>query len=107
MYSYTEILVGTTVFFISALVVVIIVLCTIIKKRRTKKDVQFQEAASPGRPDAPEPQQTAFDQNNICHLLTLDPAQLKLRAKAPEWPLELRTSPSETYRVSVEQSDYL
>ncbi|KAJ7345054.1 hypothetical protein JRQ81_001004 [Phrynocephalus forsythii] len=107
LYSFTEILVGTTVFFISALVVIISVLCTITKKRHTKKDFHFQEAASPGTPGASEPPQTAFDQNNIHHLLTLDPAQLKLRAKAPEWPLETRTGPSETYRVSMEQSDYL
>nr|XP_020646288.1 uncharacterized protein LOC110077512 isoform X2 [Pogona vitticeps] len=107
LYTYTEILVGTTVFFISALVVVISVLCTIIKKRHTKKGFHFQEAASPGTSDASELQQTTFDQNNIHHLLTLDPTQLKLRAKAPEWPLEVRTVTSETYRVSIEQSDYL
>ncbi|KAH0621825.1 hypothetical protein JD844_023475 [Phrynosoma platyrhinos] len=107
LYSYTEILVGTTVFLISVLVVVISVLCAIVKKKRTKKNVHFQEAALPGTPATSQLQQTPFDQNNIHHLLTLDPAQLKLRAKVPEWPLQVRTSPSETYSVSIEQSECL
>ncbi|XP_063147503.1 uncharacterized protein LOC134489025 [Candoia aspera] len=107
LYSYTEIIVGITVFFITVLVVVISVLCTIIKKRRIKKDMHFRAAALPGMPAEPQLQPTAFDHNNIRHLLTLDPAQLKVRAKLPEWPLQLRTSPSETYRVSIEQSECL
>ncbi|KAF7249380.1 Transmembrane matrix receptor MUP-4, partial [Varanus komodoensis] len=107
LYSYTEILVGTAVFFISALVVLISVLCTIVRKRRSKKDVHFQEAATPGTPAVSRLQPTTFVSNNISPLLTLDPAQLKLRAKLPEWPLQLRSSPSETYTVSVEQSENL
>ncbi|XP_053140292.1 uncharacterized protein LOC128339842 isoform X2 [Hemicordylus capensis] len=107
LYSYTEILVGTTVFFISALVVVISVLCTIVKKKCTKDNVHFQEAALSGTPASSHLRPTAFDQNNIHNLLTLDPAQLKLRAKPPEWPLQLKTSPSEMYRVSIEQSECL
>ncbi|XP_025031549.1 uncharacterized protein LOC112542555 [Python bivittatus] len=107
LYSYTEIIVGITVFFITVLVVVISVLCTIIKKRRIKKDMHFREAALPGMAAGPQLQPTTFDHNNIRPLLTLDPAQLKVRAKAPEWPLQLRTSPSETYRVSIEQSECL
>ncbi|XP_060128241.1 uncharacterized protein LOC118082808 [Zootoca vivipara] len=100
LFRYTEILVGTTVFFICALVVVISVLCTIVKNKFTKKDLHFQEAALPGTA-------TSFDQSNIHPLLSLDPGLLKLRAKSPEQPLQQRTSPSETYRVSIEQSECL
>ncbi|XP_039198915.1 uncharacterized protein LOC120307828 [Crotalus tigris] len=105
LYSYTEFIVGITVFCITVFVVVISVLCTIIKKRRIKKDMRVREAALPGMPA--EPQRTTFDHNNIRQLLTLDPAQLKVRAKQPELPLQLRTGPSETYRVSIEQSERL
>ncbi|XP_053236339.1 uncharacterized protein LOC128409867 [Podarcis raffonei] len=100
LFRYTEILVGTTVFFICALVVVISVLCSIVRNKFTKKDLHFQEAALPGT-------STSFDQNNIHPLLSLDPGLLKLRAKSPERPLQQRTSPSETYRVSIEQSECL
>lgn len=67
--------------------------------------MRFQEAALPGTPAEPQP--TTFDHNNIRQLLTLDPAQLKVRAKLSELPLQLRTGPSETYRVSIEQSERL
>ncbi|XP_054852185.1 uncharacterized protein LOC129341179 [Eublepharis macularius] len=107
LYSYMEIFVGTMIFFISAIVVVISVLCTIVKKRRTKKDLSFPEAALSRAPAASHSQSTTFDQNNVRNLLTLDPARLKLRAKSPEWPLQLRSSPTEVCRVSVEQSECL
>ncbi|XP_026568658.1 uncharacterized protein LOC113444226 [Pseudonaja textilis] len=106
-YSYTEFIVGITVFCITVLIVVLTVLCTFIKKRCIKREMQFREAASPGMPAEPQLQATTFDHNNIRQLLALDPAQLKVRVKPPELPLQLRTGPSETYRVSIEQSERL
>lgn len=69
--------------------------------------MRFREAALPGMPAEPQLQPTTFDHSNISQLLTLDTAQLKVRAKPPELPLQLRTGPSETYRVSIEQSERL
>uniref|UniRef100_A0A2D4IM42 EGF-like domain-containing protein n=1 Tax=Micrurus lemniscatus lemniscatus TaxID=129467 RepID=A0A2D4IM42_MICLE len=106
-YSYTEFIVGITVFCITVLIVVLTVLCIIIKKRCIKREMQFQEATSPGMPAEPQLQPTTFDHNNIRQLLALDPAQLKVRVKPPELPLQLRSGPSETYRVSIEQSERL
>ncbi|XP_066494168.1 uncharacterized protein [Tiliqua scincoides] len=105
LYSYAEILVGTTVFFIFVLVVVISVLSSIVKKRCTKEDGGFEQSVLSGT--RARLQSTAFQQDNIHNLLTLDPAKLKLRAKSPDCPLQPRTSPSETYRVSIEQSECL
>ncbi|KAJ6659643.1 hypothetical protein lerEdw1_018612 [Lerista edwardsae] len=104
-FSYAEILVGTTVFFIFALVVVLSVLSSIVKKRCTKETGGLEGAVLSGT--RARLKATAFQQDNIRNLLTLDPAKLKLRAKSPEWPLQQRTSPSETYRVSIEQSECL
>ncbi|ETE61405.1 hypothetical protein L345_12843, partial [Ophiophagus hannah] len=106
-YSYTEFIVGITVFCITVLIVVLTVLCTIIKRRCIKREMQFREAASPEMPAEPQLQLTTFDHNNIRQLLALDPAQLKVRVKPPELPLQLRTGPSETYRVSIEQSEQI
>ncbi|XP_070588627.1 uncharacterized protein [Erythrolamprus reginae] len=106
-YNYTELIVGITLSCITLLIIVIIVLCIIIKKRCKKRDMRSQEAALPGIPAEPQLQPTTFDHNNIRQLLTLDPAQLKVRVKPPELPLQLRTGPSETYRVSIEQSERL
>lgn len=107
-YSYAEILVGTTTTFIFVLVVVVSVLCTIAKRSHQKKGLSFQKTALSGSSSSASClQPAAFVQKNIDNLLTLDAAQLKLRAKPPERPLQRTSSPSETYRVSVEQSECL
>ncbi|XP_070812665.1 uncharacterized protein [Pituophis catenifer annectens] len=106
-YNHTEFIVGITVFCITLLIVVITVLCTIIKKRCIKREMRFQETVLPGMPAEPQLQTTTFDHNNIRQLLTLDTSQLKVRAKPPELPLQLRAGPTETYRVSIEQSERL
>lgn len=106
LFSYAEILVGTTVFFIFILVVVVSVLCSIVKRcPKENEDSGLEQAILPGTRTHSQP--TAFQQDNILNLLALDPAKLKIRAKSPEWHLQPRTSPDETYRVSIEQSECL
>ncbi|XP_058038650.1 uncharacterized protein LOC131198163 [Ahaetulla prasina] len=106
-YNHIEFILGITAFCITLLIVVITVLCIIIKKRCIKRDTQFQETVLPVMPVEPQLQPSTFDHNNIRQLLTLDTAQLKVRAKPPELPLQLRAGSSETCRVSIEQSERL
>lgn len=106
MYSYMEIFVGATIFFIAVIVVVISVLCSILKKRRAK-DLSVPDMASSNTQAASHSQPIAFDLNNVGNLLTLDPACLKLRAKSPEWAPHFGNSPTEVCRVSMEQSERL
>ncbi|XP_048338865.1 uncharacterized protein LOC125425304 [Sphaerodactylus townsendi] len=107
LYSYMEIFVGAMVFFIAVIVVAIVVLCTIVKKKRTKKDFSVPGVALSRTLPMSRTQPVAFDQSNINTLLSLDPARLKLRAKQPEWPLQLASTPTEVCRISIEQSECL
>nr|XP_025035967.1 uncharacterized protein LOC102460964 isoform X1 [Pelodiscus sinensis] len=108
LFSYMEILVGTTVFFIFILVVVASSLCTILRRRPTKKDPCIEEPVPSGTPSAQSqlPAQS-IDLSNLGDHLTLDPFQPKLRAKPPAWTSQVRANPSETYRIFVEQSERL
>ncbi|XP_074845484.1 uncharacterized protein LOC142010858 [Carettochelys insculpta] len=108
-FSYMEILVGSTVFFIFILVVVAASLCTILRKRPIKKDSCSEDLASGGTPSSAQSQLPgpSIDLSNLGDHLTLDPFQPKLRAKPPAWTSQVRTTPSETYRIFVEQSECL
>ncbi|XP_060086568.1 uncharacterized protein LOC132565967 [Heteronotia binoei] len=107
LYSYMEIFVGVTVFFMALIVVATSVLCALLRKKQTKKDLSVPEMASPNTHVAPPSQSVAFDLDNVGDLLTLDPARLKLRARSPEWSLELGSSPTEACKVFMEQSERL
>ncbi|XP_030413804.1 uncharacterized protein LOC115649210 [Gopherus evgoodei] len=107
LFSYLEILVGTTVFFIFILVVVASSLCAILRKRSTKK-VCIEEPVSSGTPSAQSQLPvSSIDLNNLGDHLILDPFRPKLRAKPPEWTSQVRAHPNETYRISFEQSECL
>ncbi|XP_023964844.3 uncharacterized protein LOC101944256 isoform X1 [Chrysemys picta bellii] len=108
LFSYLEILVGTTVFFIFILVVVASSLCTILRKRPTKKAC-IEEPVASGTPSSAQSQLpvSSIDLSNLGDHLILDPFRPKLRAKPPEWTSQVRTHPNETYRISVEQSERL
>ncbi|TFK02567.1 fibrillin-2 [Platysternon megacephalum] len=108
LFSYLEILVGTTVFFIFILVVVASSLCTILRKRPTKKAC-IEEPVASGTPSSAQSQLpvSSIDLSNLGDHLILDPFRPKLRAKPPEWTSQVRAHPNETYRISVEQSERL
>ncbi|XP_044867466.1 uncharacterized protein LOC123367352 [Mauremys mutica] len=107
LFSYLEILVGTTVFFIFILVVVASILCTILRKRHTKKAC-LEEPVASGTPSAQSQLPvSSIDLSNLGDHLILDPFRPKLRAKPPEWTSQVRAHPNETYRISFEQSECL
>ncbi|CAM5103660.1 unnamed protein product [Eretmochelys imbricata] len=106
-FSYMEILVGTTVFFIFILVVVASSVCTILRKRPTK-DSCIEEPVASGTPSAQSQLPvSSIDLSTLGDHLILDPLRPKLRAKPPEWTSQVRTNPTETYRISIEQSERL
>nr|XP_032619182.1 uncharacterized protein LOC116815173 [Chelonoidis abingdonii] len=107
LFSYLEILVGTTVFFIFILVVVASSLCTILRKRSTKK-VCIEEPVASETPSAQSQLPvSSINLSNLGDHLILDPFRPKLRAKPPEWTSQVRAHPNETYRISCEQSECL
>ncbi|XP_038252711.1 uncharacterized protein LOC119853566 isoform X2 [Dermochelys coriacea] len=107
-FSYMEILVGTTVFFIFILVVVASSLCTILRKRPTKKDSCIEEPVASGTPSVQSQlPASSIDLSTLGDHLILDPFRPKLRAKPPEWTSQVRSNPTETYRISIEQSERL
>ncbi|KAM9155522.1 uncharacterized protein ACDP82_003986 isoform 2-T2 [Pangshura tecta] len=107
LFSYLEILVGATVFFIFILVVLASILCTILRKRATKKAC-IEEPVGSGTPSAQSQLPvSSIDLSNLGDHLILDPFRPKLRAKPPEWTSQVQAHPNETYRISFEQSECL
>ncbi|XP_067421318.1 uncharacterized protein [Emydura macquarii macquarii] len=109
IFSYMEILVGSTVFFIFILVMVAISLCTIVRKGHKKENSYIQEPVPNGTPSSTQTQLPvpSIDLSNLGDHLIRDPFQPKLRAKPPEWTSQVRANPNETYKIFVEQSERL
>ncbi|NXU58789.1 WAK5 kinase, partial [Turnix velox] len=96
---HADILVGAAITAVLAMLVAAVALCRAARRRRRhRRHPSFEE------PPARAVEDPAMELHDLGQCLNLDPFQLKLRARPPEWLWEARVHSSQHYRVFLEQS---
>ncbi|NXX89659.1 AGRE2 protein, partial [Centropus bengalensis] len=97
-----DILVGAAVTASLVMLVAAGVLCRASRRRRYPRRNQ-----SPEEPPVRAAEEPEMELHDLGECLRLEPFQLKLRARTPEWLWGARTNPGQAYRVFLEQSPQL
>ncbi|XP_064302758.1 uncharacterized protein LOC135312533 [Phalacrocorax carbo] len=100
--SHADILVGAAIMGSLAMLVAAGALCRSARWGRCPR-----RNPSPEEPPVRAMEEPAMKLHDLGECLRLDPFQLKLRARPPEWLWGARTHPGQAYRVFLEQSSPL
>ncbi|KFW93473.1 hypothetical protein N336_12539, partial [Phalacrocorax carbo] len=100
--SHADILVGAAIMGSLAILVAAGALCRSARWGRCPR-----RNPSPEEPPVRAMEEPAMKLHDLGECLRLDPFQLKLRARPPEWLWGARTHPGQAYRVFLEQSSPL
>ncbi|NXN21913.1 FBN1 protein, partial [Nycticryphes semicollaris] len=99
-FRHADILVGAAIMAgLAMLVVAAAILCKAARRRWHPR-----RNPSPEEPPVRAVEEPAMELHDLGECLRLDPFQLKLRARPPEWLWAARAHPGQAYRVFLEQS---
>ncbi|KFQ49805.1 hypothetical protein N333_02804, partial [Nestor notabilis] len=96
---HADILVGAAIMAALSMLVAAGVLCRAAVRGRHPR-----RSLSPEEPPVRAAEELEMELHDLGQCLSLDPFQLKLRARAPEWLWSARVRPGQEYRVFLEQS---
>ncbi|NWH77124.1 AGRE2 protein, partial [Piaya cayana] len=99
---HADILVGAAITAGLVMLVAAGALCRASMRKRYPRRSQ-----SPEEPPVRAAEEPAMELHDLGECLRLDPFQLKLRARPPEWLWGVRTHPGQAYQVFLEQSPQL
>ncbi|XP_062429461.1 uncharacterized protein LOC134139102 [Rhea pennata] len=104
-FSHSKMLVGAAVILGLVLLVAVGILCGVARRRRPGRDPCPEEL---GAQCEEEPEAAVvMELSHLSDCLRLEPFQLKVRARPPDWICRTHAGPSQAYGVFIEQDESL
>nr|XP_009685247.1 PREDICTED: uncharacterized protein LOC104151891 [Struthio camelus australis] len=104
-FRHPEVLVGAAVSSVLVLLVAVGILCGVARQRRPTGDPCPEEPGAQSEESSPVA--VVMELNHLDDCLRLEPFQLKVRARPPDWISQARASPGQAYGVFIEQDESL